>query len=139
MTSAGSPVPTITLTGSPRSISTSARQRGQYGAHRRHLLAKPLAARRVGLPKHLTTVAARIAAMSEPQLLPLIAAWARDGFRASLLRNILFFIAHNALPTHPKRVRPHDVLGLHFVRRSLGSAFARRPYRCVKAQPMRRS
>jgi len=67
-------------------------------------------------------ISTRLAAMSGPQMLPLIAAWARNGFRASLLRDILFFIAHNALPTHPKRVRPHDVLGLHFARRSLGSA-----------------
>ncbi len=57
-------------------------------------------------------ISTRLAAMSGPQLLPLIAAWARSGFRAALLRNIVFFIEHNALPTHPKRRRPHDVLGL---------------------------
>jgi Transposase DDE domain len=57
-------------------------------------------------------ISARLAAMSGPQLLPLVAAWARGGFRPSLLRNIVFFIAHNALPTHPERLRPHDALGL---------------------------
>jgi hypothetical protein len=61
-------------------------------------------------------ISTRLAAMSGPQLLPLIAAWARSGFRAARLRNILFFIGHNALPTHPERRRPHDALGLRYDR-----------------------
>ena len=57
-------------------------------------------------------ISTRLTAMSGPQLLPMVAAWARSGFRPSLLRDLVFFIANNALPTHPERRRPHDVLGL---------------------------
>jgi len=59
-------------------------------------------------------ISARLAAMSGPQLLPMLAAWVRTGFRPSLLRKLVFFIANNALPTHPERRRPHDGLGLRF-------------------------
>ena len=57
-------------------------------------------------------ISERLAAMSGPQLLPKLAAWARGGFQARLLRAILFFIDNNARPAHPERRRPHDVLGL---------------------------
>jgi hypothetical protein len=57
-------------------------------------------------------ISERLAAMSGPQLLPRLAAWARAGFRPALLRDIVFFIDNNARPAHPERRRPHDVLGL---------------------------
>jgi hypothetical protein len=54
----------------------------------------------------------RLAAMSGPHLLPMVAQWAQGGFRPALFRNIVFFLQNNARPTHPERLRPHDLLGL---------------------------
>ena len=56
----------------------------------------------------------RLAAMSGPHLLPMIADWAQGGFRPALFRNIVLFLRDNARPTHPERLRPHDVLGLRY-------------------------
>jgi hypothetical protein len=54
----------------------------------------------------------RLAAMSGPHLLPMVAQWANGGFRPALFRNIVLFLRNNARPTHPERLRPHDLLGL---------------------------
>src|SRR5580692_2554128 len=57
-------------------------------------------------------ISERLCAMSGPHLLPRLAAWARSGFRPSLLREIVHFLANNARPTHPERLRPVDDVGL---------------------------
>ena len=57
-------------------------------------------------------ISTRLVAMAGPQVMPKLAAWARSGFSIARLRKILFFLANNALPTHPERHGPRDALGL---------------------------
>jgi hypothetical protein len=48
-------------------------------------------------------VSVRLAAMSGPQLMPMIARWAASGFSAESFEKLLDFIINNALITHPER------------------------------------
>lgn len=57
-------------------------------------------------------ISTRLVAMAGPMLMPKLAAWASSGFGMAQLRAILFFLANNALPTHPERRGPRDAVGL---------------------------
>jgi hypothetical protein len=48
-------------------------------------------------------ISTRLAAMAGPHITPLLAAWARSGFRPKYLDALLVFLVGNALPTHPER------------------------------------
>jgi hypothetical protein len=59
-------------------------------------------------------ISTRLAAMAGPHITPLLAAWARSGFRPKYLDALLAFVVGNALPTHPERDArsPAAVVGL---------------------------
>jgi hypothetical protein len=48
-------------------------------------------------------ISTRIAAQAGAHLLPLLALFATKGFRAARLREILVFLVHDAVSTHPER------------------------------------
>jgi len=62
----------------------------------------------------LGRVSTRLAAISGPQLMPLLAAWAMTGFPENGRAALLYFIANNTMRAHPNRDRgtPLWLLGL---------------------------
>ena len=61
-------------------------------------------------------ISTRIAAQAGPQILNTLAAWAREGRPARILKRILDYLAQNAQRAHPNRdkLRPQQAVGLHF-------------------------
>ena len=57
-------------------------------------------------------ISTRLVAMSGRHLLPRLAHWARGGFTVRGLDEILHFLLHNALPTHPERRSAENLVGL---------------------------
>jgi hypothetical protein len=62
-------------------------------------------------------ISTRIAAMAGPQIMPMLAAWARSPRSVDRLVSVFGFLAGNALRTNPRRDRagPRGTLGLRFV------------------------